>query len=198
MPASIVPSRKFCCCLPVRFGVFIIAVLGIIGGGAFGAIGWFEIVKYKGQLSKLTQISLYIHSILYTVLCIVSVFGLIGVIRRRRSLISVFFSVLVAITTFSIFSGAFTLWSIFNRVGPVAVQQCVDQQETADPSSCQKGYNVVKGISVAVFIFIWLLEIWGCFITSNYAGQLDDEEIARWPKIGSDVEVNQVTGPRPL
>jgi hypothetical protein len=38
----------------------------------------------------------------------------------------------------------------------------------------------------------------GCFITSNYAGQLDDEEIARWPKIGSDVEVNQVTGPRPL
>ena len=38
----------------------------------------------------------------------------------------------------------------------------------------------------------------GCFITNSYVNQLDDEAVANWPKMGSDVEVNQVTGPRPL
>jgi hypothetical protein len=38
-----VRSRKFCCCLPVRFGVFVIAILGIIGGGLVSLAGWLQI-----------------------------------------------------------------------------------------------------------------------------------------------------------
>lgn len=38
-----VRSRKFCCCLPVRFGVFVMALLGIFGGGAVSVVGWLQI-----------------------------------------------------------------------------------------------------------------------------------------------------------
>lgn len=54
-------SRKFCCCLPVRIGVFVcsfyalssllgidefsklIGILGIVGGGVVAAAGWLEV-----------------------------------------------------------------------------------------------------------------------------------------------------------
>ena len=38
-----VRSRKFCCCLPVRFGVFCSAFIGLIAGGAFGGFGWYAV-----------------------------------------------------------------------------------------------------------------------------------------------------------
>ena len=36
-------SRKFCCCLPVRFGVFCEALLGLLLGGFAAIAGWLEI-----------------------------------------------------------------------------------------------------------------------------------------------------------
>ena len=38
-----VRSRKFCCCLPVRFGVFCEALIGIAIGGLFAVGGWLQI-----------------------------------------------------------------------------------------------------------------------------------------------------------
>lgn len=38
-----VRSRKFCCCLPVRFGVICMALLGLAFGIALCTIGWFQV-----------------------------------------------------------------------------------------------------------------------------------------------------------
>jgi len=201
MTTALAPTRTFCCCLPVRFGVFIMTILGMLGGAAFAIFGWVESVKLKGSLSKTNEIALYIHSILYTLLAIMSLFGFIGAIGKRRTLVSVFFSMLVAHTTFSIFSGAFVLYNLFNREGADAVQQCITGTATEaglSEAQCRHGFDVIKGIAVGIFIVVWLFEIWGCFITNSYVGQLDDEAFVNWPKVGSDIEVNQVSGPRPL
>lgn len=60
-----VRTRSFCCCLPVRFGVFVRAIakvtkkkevdialikqvlslLGMVGGAFIAAIGWFQITQ---------------------------------------------------------------------------------------------------------------------------------------------------------
>ena len=42
-----VRSRKFCCCLPVRFGLFCISILGIIGGGLVSVGGWLQIKQLR-------------------------------------------------------------------------------------------------------------------------------------------------------
>ena len=38
-----VRSRKFCCCLPVRFGVFCESLLGMAVGGLFAVGGWLTV-----------------------------------------------------------------------------------------------------------------------------------------------------------
>ena len=40
-----VRSRKFCCCLPVRFGVFCMALIGIGLGGLISIAGWIQLHK---------------------------------------------------------------------------------------------------------------------------------------------------------
>jgi len=187
-------------------------VLGVLGGTTFSVVGWVEVSKYKSQLSTSNVVSLYIFAAVYSVLSLLSLFGLIGAIRKQRAMVAVFFSVLVAHLTFSIFSGAFTLWNIFNSQGLAAFKACtqpggtntINAQGATVPApaysstQCSKAFDIVKGVSVGVFIFIWLLEIWGCFIAHDYVSQLDEEEFAQWPKLGSDVEVAQVAGPRSL
>jgi hypothetical protein len=127
-------------------------------------------------------------------------------------MVSIFFMILVGHLVFSIFSGAFALYNIFNVTSSDAIQKCVStpnsegQQLTED--ECNRSYTIFKVIAVAVFVLVWLLEICtplsstcvvirfcsrypitgGCVITNNYISQLDEEDEAkdRWPK--SDVE----------
>jgi hypothetical protein len=87
-------SHKFCLCIPVRFGVFIMASLGALGGSIIAIVGWLS-VTHKGvwpfgsacpspensffpdqaHLTGNQDISLALASLSYTVFAIVSIFG---------------------------------------------------------------------------------------------------------------------------
>jgi len=130
-------------------------------------------------------------------------------------MVSIFFMILVGHLVFSIFSGSFALYNIFNVSASDAIQKCLDTPDAdGRPNTeedCNRGYSIIKGIAVTIFILVWLLEICtsflsheyrrsaltythtgGCVITNNYISQLDEEDEAkgRWPK--ADVE----TAPR--
>jgi hypothetical protein len=186
-----VPSRTFCFCLPVRLGVFVLTILGMFGGGLLAVVGWMQSLKLQGTLPKSNEVAMFIHSGLYTLLALVSIFGFIGAIVRHRTMVYIFFVILVAHLTFSIFSGAFALYNLFHSIGDDAIQKCIDSaanttdgQTPTSPDDCRHGFDVVRGVAVGVFILVWLLEIWGCFITNSYVNQLEDEMEAntRWPK----------------
>jgi hypothetical protein len=197
--SSTIRSRTFCCCLPVRFGVFVMTILGMVGGTLLAVVGWMATVRLQGLQPKSNEIALYIHSVIYTLLGVLSLFGFIGAIVRNRTMVSIFFMALVGHLTFSIFTGAFALYNIFHASNEDAIQQCVTDGAGADGTSegdCRRAYDIFKGIAVGVFILVWLLEIWGCVIAHEYVGQLDDEIEAngQWPK-GSDVEVGRISRP---
>jgi hypothetical protein len=44
-----VRSHTFCCCIPVRFGVFILSTLFSLGGGIIAVSGWYGFT-HKGTL----------------------------------------------------------------------------------------------------------------------------------------------------
>jgi multisubunit Na+/H+ antiporter MnhG subunit len=195
---TVLQPRSCCFCFPVRFGVFFIAILGMLGGAAFSTFGWFELARLKDNLTKMNEISLYIHSVIYTLFVIISIVGFIAAVARRRTLISIYFSMLTAHVTFSIFSGAFALYNLFRRNGQESIQRCMARMaESQTQVDCAHAFNIVRGVAVGVFIVIWLWEIWACFIVNSYATQLEDEEFAQW-KLNSDIETSQIEGPRPL
>lgn len=178
-------------------------IIGMLGGTTLAVVGWLQAVKMRGSQPHVNEIAMYIHSSIYTLLAVLSLFGFIGAIIKNRTMVSIFFMMLVGHFTFSIFSGAFALHNVFRSSTEDAMQQCVP--ELTDPQGitvrdCFHNADIVKAIAIAIFIMVWLFEIWGCLIANSYVRQLDDEQEStrRWPKLATDLEVGQISGPRPL
>jgi len=173
-----VRSRVFCCCLPVRFGVFVMAVLGILGGGFIAVVGWAQIAQLaKHPLDQRDKIALIVQTIIYTLLALLSFCGLIGTFNKSRSLISVYSTMLCAHLGFSIVTGIFYLYTLFHQTGQTDIQKCIDEStDDATVEACKKGFGVIRAIIVVVFVIVWLLELYGCIIVSNYTDQLDEEK----------------------
>jgi hypothetical protein len=168
-------------------------VLGALGGSAIAVLAWIQTQRLKGSVSNTDEIALYVQASIYTLLGILSVVGFIGACSRSPTLISIYFSMLVAHLGFSIFSGAFSLYAMFHGDGRAMLDQCISTSadEVAQAAAkgttldagveCQKALNIFRGLAVGAFVFIWLLEIYCCFIVHDYSAQLDEEDFIKLP-----------------
>lgn len=86
------PSRTFCRCIPVRFGVLIMSILGCTSGSIMAGFGW-ESAVHKGKwrlnllyhvliifvdetyLTTNQEVSVVMASLSYTLLAAISLFG---------------------------------------------------------------------------------------------------------------------------
>lgn len=183
-------------------------VLGALGGSAVAVLGWIQTQRLRGQVSNTNEIALYVHASIYTLLGVLSIVGFIGACSRSPTLISIYFSMLVAHLGFSIFSGAFSLYAIFHADGTAILNECVAQAATAvskaaaqgvtlnAPKECQKALAIFRGLAVGAFVVIWLLEVYGCFIVHDYSAQLDEEDFVKLPP-HRDAETAQINLGRP-
>jgi len=174
-----VRSHKFCCCIPVRFGVFILSTLCFVGGSIVAAVGWHAVTqKEQSNLTKRQEISLVITSISYTVLAIVSVFGLIGTFIKRRSFVSWYSTVMAWHLGFSIASGAYFIFTLFRKAGENEVDKCIANNggDSNKEEDCRRALKLGRGIVIALYVLFWLFELWVCVIISDYVSQLDEEE----------------------
>lgn len=175
-----VRSRKFCCCLPVRFGVFILSLLAMVGGSFVAAMGWIQVSQLKqNPLDRSEEIALWIHSSMFTLLALLSVFGFIGAIIKNRRMVSGFAIALAIHLGFSIASGIFTLYSQFKANSADAVATCLSASTDATEDGCKSGIAIMKGIMVAIYVITWFIQLYAYFIVERYADQLDDEEMSK-------------------
>ncbi|KAJ7124928.1 hypothetical protein C8R44DRAFT_126772 [Mycena epipterygia] len=123
------------------------------------------------------KLAYIIQIAVYALLAILSVFGIIGAIFKKRGLIRIYFAILTVHVLFSIASGVFSLYRFFQDA-PDDVTKCINNStDEGVIKACDKGMSVMKGVLVAVFIFVWLIEIWGCIIVNNYSKQLGEEQV---------------------
>ena len=57
-----VRSHKFCCCIPVRLGVFVMSTVGLLGATIVAAVGWHGAVNRGASLRiafSITFLSFY-------------------------------------------------------------------------------------------------------------------------------------------
>jgi hypothetical protein len=114
----------------------------------------------------------------------------IGACSRSPTLISIYFSMLVAHLGFSIFSGAFSLYAVFHGDGKVILDECVAQSavDVAQAAAqgialnaakdCQKALAIFRGLAVGAFVVIWLFEICMSFVRCTDVGSSDGSQMA--------------------
>ncbi|KAF8958411.1 hypothetical protein BDZ97DRAFT_1841994 [Flammula alnicola] len=176
-----VRSRKFCCCLPVRFGVFILSLVAMVGGSFVAAIGWIQISQLnRNPLDKEDTIALWIHSAMFTILAVLAVLGFVGAMIKNRAMISGFAIALAIHLGFSVASGIYTLVSLFRDNSQQAIDNCLnDSAAGTTRETCQNGIAIMKGIMVAIYVVTWLIQLYAYFVIERYSDQLEDEEMAQ-------------------
>ncbi|KAJ7583547.1 hypothetical protein C8J56DRAFT_790633 [Mycena floridula] len=192
-----VRTRTFCCCLPVRFGVFMLSIVGLVGGAMVAVTAWLQVMQLKAHpLAFQDELALWCHTVVYTLLALASLFGFIAAIVKNRRLIMAFWIILTGLLLISIGSGAYTLYSIFIRKSQQTIVNCLNgatDQLTNDV--CRNGLAILKGVAVAIYVITWLLEIYAIIIISSYGKQLAEDNDAYNVSQLSTVAISQ---PEPL
>jgi len=159
-------------------GVVIIALLGLFVGGAVTIAGIYEVTRIQ-NIDSTQQAAYGIAITIYGLYALMSLLALVGAIARKRGLIRAFFVFLTVHVILSIISGSFFLYALFQNA-PAAVNECITTTTASMPrEACQKAVDIYKGLAVGIFIFVWLMEIWGCVIVNDYTKQLEEEEVVR-------------------
>jgi len=172
-----VPSRTFLCCIPVRVGVAFLGVLGFLGGAAMATFAIIQMKRSPGTTGN--KVALIIQIVIYILLAILSVIGLIGAISRKLAFVRSYFWMVFVHLLLSIGLGIYAIVHNF-KDAPKYIDECAGGSD--DPSvlqSCQDGSKLFKGIMIAVFVFVWLLEIWACSIVHSYSKQLVEEQAVK-------------------
>ncbi|TEB37534.1 hypothetical protein FA13DRAFT_1726647 [Coprinellus micaceus] len=170
-----VRSRTFCCCIPVRAGVILLSILGILGGTTVAAVGIVSLKKSAGA-----EKSMIIQIVVYILLAVISFLGLIGGIGRKLLCVRIYFGMLVFHLAFSVGGGIFAIWRVFQD-SPNYIKECLLGKEADKDAlkTCEAGASLLKGLMITVFILFWALETWACIIVHHYTKQLEEEEATR-------------------
>jgi len=182
-----VPSRTFCCCLPVRFGVFLLSLLAFGGGGFIAVVSWIQISHLKQHpLGEIDQIALWIQASIFSFLAVLAIFGFVGAMFKNRGMVSGFGAAIAIHLGFSIASGCFSIYTMFAHDSQEALDQCTDKandDSDATVQSCKKALILFKAIVVSIYVAMWFIQLYGYFVVERYVDQLDEELMLDKPVI---------------
>jgi hypothetical protein len=179
-------SKKFCFCLPVRLGVFIVSLLTTLAGSIIGVVGWMQVLQNRQiQVDLGDEIAGYVHASIFTLLGLISIMGFVGSLARVRGMVIAYSVGIVLHLGFSLASGIFMMYTIFKPNAALTVDTCVQK---ANPTPelleetrriCNTGMAVAKGVVVAIYVVTWILQLYSYFIVERYADQLEEEEMVK-------------------
>jgi hypothetical protein len=197
---SYVRTRTFCCCLPVRLGVFLLSLLALAGGAFLAVFGWIQLSQLKQHpLGKIDEISLWIQSSLFSLLAVLAIFGFFGAMIKNRGMVSGFAIAIAIHLGFSIAAGCFSIYAMFARDSQAALDSCLqiaNDDSDATMQSCKKGLIIIKAVTVVIYVLIWFIQLYAYFVVERYVDQLDEERLFENPIVLPRTMVMQVGGPQ--
>ncbi|KAJ8696649.1 hypothetical protein PTI98_006500 [Pleurotus ostreatus] len=173
-------STKFLFCLPLRVGVFVVAIFQLLLNGALALLFWYGFVRFR-QLHVLSgpYAGVIIYAVTFSVGFLMAILGLVGVIRRQYHLISLFLRLMVYMAIYMTIYFVVTLSSLLTTSEAEYVEECTrgsqDQGVWADCKSEAEALNDPRVRTVIVVVFFIIpatLQLYGVYIVNAYHTQL--------------------------
>jgi len=186
-------TRTFCCCLPVRLGVFVLSALQTLSGGASAGLLWFEYIK-NPNLTTFDKWVFFGAAIYYSILTAAALFGFVGAISRKRGLVVLYSTFLYISLVLSLVAGGFLCYLVFNKDSSVLFSDCVTEVNNADNNipnvaninvsaaasqACHDVLAVSKWAYIVNLVITFLIQLYCAYIVSSYVRQLSDEQSFR-------------------
>jgi len=171
-------SKHFCCCIPVRFGVFILSMLSLLGAGSVAGLVWYILVQ-NGRtdtydFDNMQKNTLIAVGVFYSIFALVSLFGFIGAVARKKALVSIYSTILWICLLLNVLSGALVIYAI-TRHSDSGVASCKSRVGPNNADLCDASTGTKAGV-IATFVVQLLIQLYCCVIVSRYVRQLDHED----------------------
>ncbi|KZT54655.1 hypothetical protein CALCODRAFT_473171 [Calocera cornea HHB12733] len=168
--------ETFCCCIPVRFGVFILSLLTAFGGAIISAASWIQFAKLGVDADTAQKAILIASGGIYGGLALFSLFGFVGAIFASRGLVKSYSVILWINWLLTLVAGGLAIWQLFrsNSVDTV-VDSCQATDPTASVSDCTDAFKIVRIVYICIFAVLELIILYACVIVSRYVDQLSQE-----------------------
>jgi len=173
-------SKHFCCCIPVRFGVFVFSLFQFVVEGFWAAVLWYSLhLAITGQtvngvdwsqINKAGKISLGVVGGVFSLLALIALGGWIGAIFRSRPLVRIYSTATWVIFFVTAAASGYMLYLVYSGKNlfngcEVNGQDCVDFHF----KWWQKLLYTV-GVVIGLLVHVWIASTIG-----KYVDQLDDE-----------------------
>jgi ABC-type multidrug transport system fused ATPase/permease subunit len=186
-----------CCCIPLRAGVIILALVSFLAAG-------FEAVVYLAKPQFVqpppNHTTALVYGIFMAIMCFFSFIGLIGGIRASYGMVKAY-SVLQKISLFLAFvaTGVTIGFSFKNR--PEMLTQCIasvkegtnpsinlptDATEDSIKQVCEPMVTATLVAMTITMVIILLIMIYFTTVVSEYASKLKVREATRRMKLGQE------------
>ncbi|KAI9455339.1 hypothetical protein BJY52DRAFT_1103344, partial [Lactarius psammicola] len=174
---------RFCCCLPVRICVIIMALLGFILAGVLSVILWFEVATADGLTSK--ERGAFIGgAIIETLFFLISSVGLIGAIVRKQTFVTAYAIGLYVHFLVNLGVAGYLLFVILHATRKdtaVLCQHAISNSQAQD--QCSSLFDTIRGIYAALASVILIVELYGAIVATRYVYQVRGEKReARMPR----------------
>ncbi|KAF5380443.1 hypothetical protein D9615_004473 [Tricholomella constricta] len=187
-------GKTFCCCLPVRMGVIIMSLLGILFGGFFTIVLWFEVANTVDMTSG-ERAGFVIAGLVESLLFIASILGFVGTIVRKQLFVQIYTYFIYVHFLLNIGVAGYLLYMVthFSKNATVkACQETIQNQQAKD--QCTGLLKVTRGIYVVVAAIVLLVELYGALIVTRYVNQVKNEKrSARASRLDNEEAFSLVT-----
>ncbi|KAK0196676.1 hypothetical protein F5146DRAFT_13246 [Armillaria mellea] len=186
--------------LSLRIGIFVLSFFKMGGGAIIAATGWLQVTQLDTHpLAVFDTVALYFHTIVFSLLAVVGLFGLISATTKRRGLVQCYGVLLVIILVVSIGSGAVALYSLFRVKDAQTVKRCMNgATDRLTENVCLNGIAIFKATGVTIYIVSWAILTYSYLIAVSFAAPLAEDTEDR--EAGSPVmfKGKPISGPEPL
>ncbi|TDL20044.1 hypothetical protein BD410DRAFT_791421 [Rickenella mellea] len=174
-----VRSMKFCCCLPVRLGVFVLSLLTAACAGVVAAGLIYVLIKdedrIRAALTKAQWIAVIVLAAISSLITLFAIGGFIGSLVRSRRLVSGYSTVLNLHLGFSIGAGIFYIITIFRENKEEFIKRCINGSTDKNVIDICNKATTAKFVSLGFLVVSWLIELYCCIIVARYVIQLEEE-----------------------
>ncbi|KAF6760497.1 hypothetical protein DFP72DRAFT_882347, partial [Ephemerocybe angulata] len=172
-------------CVPSRFamlGLTCLLTLTSLTSLIMGSVLYNKLDLY---VTDFQQVAIIMHLFVYSVLVFFCGFGLYTVIYRCRQRGSNFCAMLLGQILFEITSGSICLYFLFNDSSasdPTAqLTRCMEAiadtpQDLFVKDLCYRA-PIAQGVCLAIFLFLWVLQLFTFYASNRYVSQLQEEYI---------------------
>jgi hypothetical protein len=174
---------QFCCCLPVRVCVTIMALLGFLLSGALSIILWFEVTN-ADELTSKERGAFIGGAIVETLFFFISSVGLIGVIVRKQTFVTAYAVGLYVHFLLNLGVAGYLFSVILHATREdtnVLCQHAINN--TQGQSQCSTLFNTIRNAYAALASLILVIELYGAIVATRYVYQVRAEKReARMPR----------------